>query len=91
MPPARRRAILGLTMKTAKLAIAVAASLSLATPVFACPTESEAPRTAEKSDKAAEAKETAKADQAKPAEKTKAAKPAEKAKAAKPGDKVSQR
>jgi nucleoid-associated protein YgaU len=77
-------------MKTTKLAIAVAASLSLATPVLACPIEShDAARTAEKSDqKPTEAKETAKADPAKPAPKAKAAKPAEKAK---PGDKVSQR
>jgi len=74
-----------------KLPIAVAfLSLSIAAPVFACPSENheDTPRTAEKATPAKEAqgKETAKA--AKPAEKTKAARPAEKAKAA---DKVSQK
>jgi membrane protein involved in colicin uptake len=75
-----------------KLAIAVASlSLSIATPIFACPMDDhEATRTAEKA-KDAPTPETAKADKAKPADKAKAAKPADKAKAAKPADKVSQR
>ena len=78
------RAALGDPPATMKLAIAVAASLLLSTPAFACPAENhDSARTAEKADdKPTQAKETAKADQAKPVEKAKAAKPA---------DKVSQR
>jgi hypothetical protein len=86
--PRPRRSFILVGMK--KLSIAVALlSLSIATPVFACPEKghSETPRTAEK---AKETKETAKADKAKdakPADKAKDAKPADQAKA----DKVSQR
>lgn len=58
--------------------VAAALSLSIATPVFACPGHDEAPRTAEK------AKSEAKPDKAKDA-------PVKTADKAKPADKVSQK
>lgn len=73
----------------AMIKLTIAALLSIASPVFACPLEGQdaTPRTADKAKP--DSKETAKADKAKD---TKAA-PAKDAKPtpAKPGDKVSQR
>jgi hypothetical protein len=68
-------------MKKLSIAIAIL-SLSIAAPVFACPSHDDAPRTADKADAAKGAKT---------ADKAKDAKPAKTADKAKPADKVSQK